>query len=53
MLKDVNSQNDGLNYRNAMALMFVTAPERWLHGSLLHFEQKYCISCYYEVRSLG
>lgn len=28
-------------------------PTRWLgDGKLLHFEQKYCISCYYEVRLL-
>ena len=52
-LRDVNAQNDGMNYRNAMGIMFSAVSERWLGpGGLVHFEQKYCISCYYDVRSL-
>ena len=49
----MNAQNDGMNYRNAMGIMFSAAPEQWLGpGGLVHFEQKYCISCHYDVRSL-
>jgi len=52
-LQDINAQNDGVKYRNAMAIMFSSAPDRWLGpGALVHFEQKYCISCYYDVRLL-
>ena len=51
-LQNVNAQNDGINYRNAMGVIFSTAPDRWLGpGGPVHFEQKYCISCYYHVRS--
>ena len=40
-----------MNYRNAMAIMFSSIPDKWLGpGALVHFEQKYCISCYYDVR---
>ncbi len=54
ILQDVNEQNNGMNYRNAMAVMFSSAPDKWLGpGALVHFEQKYCISCYYDVRSLS
>lgn len=51
-LANVNNQNDNMNYRNAMGVMLMAEPERWLGpGKLLYFEQKYCISCYYEVRT--
>ena len=40
-----------MNYRNAMGIMLMAEPGRWLGaGKLLYFEQEYCISCYYEVR---
>ena len=34
-----------------MGILFKAHPSRWL-GSLIYFEQSFCISCFYEVHSV-